>query len=114
MGINALSTYVIWNFHELSRGNFDFNTGWRNLTGFLELAKRHKMRVLLRPGPYVCAEWDFGGLPPRLLGLDSITIRSNDPIYIEEVRLYFSALAKVIRPYLYAQGGPIVMLQIDN
>jgi beta-galactosidase len=67
LGMNALSVYVIWNYHEVERGVFDFSTGSRNLPHFLELAEKHQMAVLFRPGPYVCAEWDFGGLPARLL-----------------------------------------------
>ena len=70
------------------------------------------MRVLIRPGPYICAEWDFGGLPPRLIGIEGIKIRSTDPEYEAEVRMYFAAVAKVIKPFLKAQGGPIIMLQI--
>lgn len=69
MGFNSLSVYVMWNYHELSRGVFDFESPDKNLKDFLDIAKKLNMHVLLRPGPYVCAEWDFGGLPARLLGI---------------------------------------------
>jgi beta-galactosidase len=69
MGFNSLSVYVMWNHHELRDGRFDFSTDNRDLVGFIELAIKHDMKILLRPGPYVCAEWDFGGLPARLLGI---------------------------------------------
>jgi beta-galactosidase len=75
MGLNALSVYVFWNYHEISKGVFDFETENKNLTHFLELAKKYDMDVLLRPGPYVCAEWDFGGLPPRFLDIEGMKIR---------------------------------------
>ena len=70
------------------------------------------MKVLLRPGPYVCAEWDFGGLPARLLGIDGLFIRTANKKYLGEVEKYFKSLAPLIKPYLHANGGPIKMLQI--
>jgi beta-galactosidase len=75
MGFNALSVYVMWNYHEAGDGNFDFKTDERDLAHFLTLANDHGMKVLLRPGPYVCAEWDFGGLPARLLGMEGVKVR---------------------------------------
>lgn len=69
LGLNTLSVYIMWNFHEREDGSFDFQTGRRNLTLFLELATKHHMMVLIRPGPYVCAEWDMGGFPPRLMAI---------------------------------------------
>lgn len=78
LGLNAVSVYLFWNFHELSPGVFDFITGERDLVGFLELATKYKLNVLLRPGPYVCAEWDFGGLPARLLGIKDLRIRASN------------------------------------
>jgi beta-galactosidase GanA len=114
LGLNTLSIYIFWNLHEIQRGQFDFTTGQRDLVGFLELSKKHGFKVLLRPGPYVCAEWDFGGLPARLLGIKDLVIRSYNSAYHKEVWLYFSALSEVIRPYLQINGGNIIMLQIEN
>jgi beta-galactosidase len=67
MGFNSLSVYIMWNYHEVSKGIFDYKTDNKNLPLFLDLAKKYGFFVLIRPGPYVCAEWDFGGLPARLL-----------------------------------------------
>jgi beta-galactosidase len=67
MGFNALSVYIMWNYHEVFEGEFDYKTDNKNLPHFLSLAKKYGFYVLIRPGPYVCAEWDFGGLPARLL-----------------------------------------------
>ena len=71
------------------------------------------MSVLFRPGPYVCAQWDFGGLPARLLGTD-IDIRTHNKAYEDEVMIYFSRLAPIIRPFLYKNGGNIILIQIEN
>ncbi|CAM5998624.1 unnamed protein product [Sphagnum balticum] len=89
MGMNALSVYVMWNYHETERGKFDFASPGRNLSRFLELAQKHDLDVLLRPGPYVCAEWDFGGLPARLLAIKGLKIRANEPLFLAEVKIYF-------------------------
>lgn len=78
MGLNALSVYVMWNYHEIERERFDYTTENKDIVKFLELAVKNKMKVLLRPGPYVCAEWDFGGLPARLLGIEGLTIRTSN------------------------------------
>jgi beta-galactosidase len=80
--------------------------------GFLKLSAKLGLKVLLRPGPYVCAEWDFGGLPARLLGIKDLVIRSHKKAYEDEVWLYFSALAEVIRPHLDINGGNIILMQI--
>ena len=70
------------------------------------------MMVLIRPGPYVCAEWDFGGLPARLLAVDGLKIRSNNKLFLDEVRIYFKSLVPVLTPFLSKNGGPIILLQI--
>ena len=67
LGFNALSIYIMWNFHEIEKGKFDYENGDKNLKGFMALTKKYGFKILFRPGPYVCAEWDFGGLPARLL-----------------------------------------------
>ena len=72
------------------------------------------MKVLLRPGPYVCGEWDFGGLPARLLGIEKLKIRSANEEYLKEVELYFKSLAPIVKPYLAINNGPIVLVQIEN
>ena len=83
MGFNALSVYIMWNYHETAKGKFDYATGNKNLTRFLELAKKYDLYVLIRPGPYVCAEWDFGGFPARLLNVNGIKLRANNQVYLD-------------------------------
>jgi len=81
----------------------------------MKLAKKHGFYVLFRPGPYVCAEWDFGGLPARFLNPSSgVKIRQNDPAFLEETKIYFQSLVNIILPNLASNGGPIVLLQIEN
>lgn len=104
----------MWNFHETSRGIFDYQTENKNLPHFLDLAKKHGFYVLIRPGPYVCAEWDFGGLPSRLLNVAGLKLRSNNEPYLKEVEVYFKSLVPILKPYLDSNNGPIVLLQIEN
>lgn len=81
----------------------------------MELAKRHDMRVLIRPGPYVCAEWDFGGLPARLLAIKGLDIRANNELFLNETSIYFTELIKIIRPYIRSEKSPkapIILIQV--
>ena len=114
MGCNTIAMYVFWNYHERSEGHFDFSTGNRNITQFIRMAQDEGMWVLLRPGPYVCAEWDFGGIPAYLLRDPELKIRCLNPHYMAAVGRYIAALAHEIRPLLVARGGPILMLQLEN
>ena len=114
MGLNAISTYVFWNYHEIRPGAFDFHTGNRDLAEFIRIAQEEGLWVILRPGPYVCAEWDFGGYPSYLLKSPSATVRSNDARYMAAAQRYISALAKEVRPLLVTHGGPILMVQVEN
>src|SRR5882672_1299483 len=81
MGCNTIAAYIMWNYHETSPGVFDFKTGNHNIAEFIRICQQEGMWVLLRPGPYVCAEWDFGGLPPYLLKTHDIKVRCSDPRY---------------------------------
>lgn len=114
MGCNTIAAYVFWNAHETAEGVYDFRTGNRNLARFLQLVKEEGMWALLRPGPYVCAEWDFGGLPAYLLRDPLLRIRSSYPGYTRAAERYLARLAVEVRPLLIANGGPILMLQIEN
>lgn len=114
MGLNTIPIYVFWNDHEREEGKFDFTTDERNLGEFLKLAKEEGMWVVLRPGPYCCGEWDLGGLPWWLLRTPDIKLRCSDPRFTEPVARYFHELAKVIRPHLCENGGPILMVQLEN
>jgi len=114
MGCNTISAYIFWNYHETAEGVFDFSTWNRDLARFVSLAQQEGLWVILRPGPYVCAEWDFGGLPTYLLKTPDIKVRCMDPRYMAAVERWISALAKEVKPMQISQGGPVLMLQIEN
>ncbi|MGH7634081.1 MAG: glycoside hydrolase family 35 protein, partial [Gemmatimonadaceae bacterium] len=114
MGLNTIATYVFWNYHEVRPGVFDFHTGNRDLAEFIRLAQQEGLWVILRPGPYVCAEWDFGGLPSYLLKTPAVTVRDDDPRYLRAANRYVRALAEQVRPLLVTHGGPILMVQVEN
>lgn len=114
MGCNTIAAYVFWNYHETKEGVFDFSSGNHDIAGFLRICKEEGMWVLLRPGPYVCAEWDFGGLPTYLLKIPDIRIRCMDQRYMAAVTRYINRLAKEVRPLLCTNGGPVLMVQIEN
>ncbi len=114
MGCNTIAAYIFWNYHELSPGKFDFKTENRDIAQFIKIVQEENMWVLFRPGPYVCAEWDFGGLPPYLLKIPDIKVRCMDPRYMKAVKNYLVQLSKIIKPLLVTNGGPILMVQIEN
>lgn len=114
MGCNTIAAYVFWNYHEPEEGRFDFTSGNHNIAEFIRIAQEEKMWVMLRPGPYVCAEWEFGGLPPYLLRTPDIKVRCLDPVYMKAVTRYVQALAAEVKPLLVTNGGPIVMVQVEN
>ncbi|WP_291906212.1 beta-galactosidase family protein [Chitinophaga sp. CB10] len=114
MGCNTIAAYVFWNYHETEKGKFDFSTGNHNIAEFVKIAQEEGMWVMLRPGPYVCAEWEFGGLPSYLLQIPDIKVRCMDPRYIENVQRYVNTLAAEVKPLLVTNGGPIVMVQVEN
>lgn len=114
MGCNTIAAYIFWNYHEPVKGQFDFSSGNHNIAEFIKIAQEEGMWVLLRPGPYVCAEWEFGGLPPYLLQTPDIKVRCMDPRYIQAVTTYVERLAAEVKPLLVTNGGPVVMVQIEN
>lgn len=114
MGCNTISAYIFWNYHEIAEGVYDFNTWNRDLASFIKIVKEEGMWLILRPGPYVCAEWDFGGIPVYLLKYPDIKLRCMDKIYMKAVENYLDQLATVIKPYQITNGGPLLMLQIEN
>ncbi|HVN80328.1 MAG TPA: beta-galactosidase, partial [Terriglobia bacterium] len=114
MGCNTVAAYLFWNYYENEPGRFDFETENRNIKEFVKIVQNERMWMILRPGPYVCAEWEFGGLPPYLLRIPDIKIRCMDPRYMKAVERYLTNLAAIIRPLLVTRGGPILMLQIEN
>ncbi|WP_329395568.1 beta-galactosidase [Streptomyces melanogenes] len=117
MGLNTLALYVMWNYLEERSGVFDLTTDRRDFAAFIRLCAQEGMYVLLRPGPYVCGEWDLGGLPSYLLKKPSVRLRVNsgqDPDYMAAVARYVNAIAPVVRPLMAVNGGPILMVQIEN
>ena len=113
MGLNTISSYFMWNDFERADGSFDFKTGNRDVAAFIALCKEEGMWLLFRPGPYICGEWDFGGIPSRLLKED-VAVRSMDPRYLSEAEKYLSAIADIAEPFLAKNGGPILLTQIEN
>ena len=112
MGLNAISSYFMWNDFERPDGSFDFSTGNRDVAAFMALCKEEGVWLLFRPGPYICGEWDFGGIPARLLKED-VAVRSMDPRYLSEAEKYLSAIADIAKPFLAKNGGPILLTQIE-
>ncbi len=114
MGCNTISAYIFWNYQEPEEGVFDFTSGNHNIADFFKIVQDEEMWLILRPGPYVCAEWELGGIPPYLLRYPDIRLRCMDPRYMAAAERYISHLAEVIKPFLVSSGGPILMLQIEN
>ena len=114
MGCNTISAYIFWNYHESEEGVYDFSTGNHNISEFIRIVQDEGMWLILRPGPYVCAEWELGGIPPYLLRIPDIKLRCMDPRYMAAVEKYIARLAEEIKPYLITKGGPILMVQIEN
>jgi beta-galactosidase len=114
MGLNTIAAYVFWSEHEAEEGRFDFKTDRRDLAEFFRLVQEEGLWVFLRPGPYCCAEFDFGGIPPYLLREADLKVRCLDPRYTKAAERYCRALAKVIYPWQITEGGPILMVQVEN
>ena len=113
LGMNTICLYVFWNFHEEQPGQFDFS-GQKDVAQFCRLCHNNGMYVILRPGPYVCAEWEMGGLPWWLLKNKEIRLREDDPYFIERVEMFEKAVAEQLADLTIANGGPIIMVQVEN
>lgn len=115
MGLNTIATYVFWNLHEPKPGMYDFS-GQNDLAGFIKIAQQEHMYVLLRAGPYSCAEWEFGGFPAWLLADPRMqtALRSDDPAYMVPVERWMKRLAQEVAPLQVGLGGPILAVQIEN
>ena len=112
LGMNTLCIYVFWNIHEQREGQFDF-TGNNDVAEFCRLAQKNGMYVIVRPGPYVCAEWEMGGLPWWLLK-KNIRLREQDPYFMERVKIFEQKVGEQLAPLTIQNGGPIIMVQVEN
>lgn len=112
LGFNTVETYVPWNAHEPHKGQFDFS-GRLDIERFIQTAQSLGLYMIVRPSPFICAEWEFGGLPAWLLEED-MRIRSSDPAFIEAVSHYYDRLLGILTRYQVDQGGPILMMQVEN
>ncbi|WP_431954654.1 glycoside hydrolase family 35 protein [Actinacidiphila sp. bgisy167] len=113
LGLNTIDTYVPWNLHQPRPDTFRAEDGL-DLPAFLELAQEEGLHVLLRPGPYICAEWEGGGLPSWLLATPDIQLRTSDPRYLAAVDDYLDRLLPLVVPYLATNGGPVLAVQVEN
>ncbi|HRZ66769.1 MAG TPA: beta-galactosidase [Candidatus Omnitrophota bacterium] len=111
-GLNLVVTYIPWNFHEAREGEFRWD-GDRDLDKFITLTQKYGFYLVIKPGPYICAEWDFGGFPDWLLG-KKINLREKDPEYLKLIGRYYKEIAGILRPHLITKGGNIVLFQIEN
>lgn len=113
LGMNTICLYVFWNIHEQQEGKFDF-TGNNDVAAFCRLAQKNGMYVIVRPGPYVCAEWEMGGLPWWLLKKKDIRLREQDPYFMQRVEIFEKEVGKQLAPLTIQNGGPIIMVQVEN
>lgn len=111
MGCNALSIYVFWNYHESAPGVWNWTTDNHDLRAFIETAKAEGMYIILRPGPYVCAEWEFGGFP---YWMNRMKLRSDDPAFLDSCRIYLRQVYQQVDGLFIEQGGNIIMTQVEN
>lgn len=112
-GLNCVETYCAWNMHEKTKGKFDFSNNL-DIVSFIKKAQAHGLMVIVRPGPYICAEWEFGGLPWWLMTENDLEIRCLNDKYIFYFERYLSELFSRITPLLCTNGGPIIMMQVEN
>ncbi len=112
-GFNTVETYVAWNLHEIEEGKFDFSDNL-DLRAYLDLINELGMFAIVRPGPYICSEWDFGGLPWWLLKYDNIELRCMNDLYLQKVDTYFDKVIPIIADCQLEKGGSVIMVQVEN
>ncbi len=114
MGMNAVATYVFWNHHEVSPGVWDFKTDNHDIREFVKTAQQEGLMVILRPGPYACAEWEFGGYPWWLQNDKQLVIRSKNDRFLDSCKTYINQLMGQVKDLQITHGGPIIMVQAEN
>ena len=113
MGLNTVCAYLFWNYHEPQPGQWNWS-GNADAAEFCRLAQQEGLKVILRPGPYSCAEWDLGGFPYWLLKIPDLKLRTQDPRYLQACRRYLQAVGQQLAPLQITHGGPIIMVQVEN
>lgn len=119
-GLNTIETYVPWNLHEPELGKYDFGEGFSDMSDFLDIrqflkiAQEEDLLVLVRPGPYICSEWEFGGMPSYLLRDKEMVVRTSQENFMKHVRRYFNILLPILALFQFTRGGPIIGFQIEN
>lgn len=113
MGLNTVATYVFWNHHEPEEGIWDFE-GDKNLAEYIKIAGEEGLHVILRPGPYACAEWEFGGYPWWLQNVEGLELRRDNAPFLEYTKKYINRLYQEVAHLQITQGGPIIMVQVEN
>lgn len=113
LGLNTVETYIPWNLHEPKKGEFNFS-GLADIEKFIALAQSLDLYVILRPSPYICAEWEMGGFPAWLLRDKDIVFRSSEPTFLKHVEEYFDVLLPKFKKFLYHNGGSVIAMQIEN
>jgi beta-galactosidase len=113
LGLNTLCTYVFWDLHEPEPGKFDF-TGNLDVAAYIRMAQEEGLWVILRPGPYICTEWDFGGLPSWLLSTTGLKVRTTNPRFLEAAARYMQRVGEQLGPLQISRGGPLIMVQVEN
>ena len=113
LGMNAVCIYIFWNIHEQQEGQFNF-TDNNDIAEFCRIAQKNGMYVIVRPGPYVCAEWEMGGLPWWLLKKKDIKLRERDPYFMERVKIFEEKVGEQLKPLTIQNSGPIIMMQVEN
>jgi beta-galactosidase len=114
MGLNTVATYVFWNYHHPAPGVWDFSTGNKDVAEFIRIAQQEGMFVILRPGPYACAEWEFGGYPWWLQKDPAMVIRTFNQPFLDSCKTYINKLAAHVRGLQVTKGGPVIMVQAEN
>ncbi|MCW1914754.1 beta-galactosidase [Luteolibacter sp. GHJ8] len=113
MGLNTICTYVFWNYHEAKPGEFHFS-GEKDVAQFIRICGEEGMKAIVRPGPYVCAEWDLGGIPAWILAEKGVKLRSTDARYLAPAKEWLKRMAVMIEPLSISKGGPVIMVQLEN
>lgn len=113
LGVNTIQTYIPWNLHEVAPLQYDFS-GNKDFLQFIDIAHELGLLVILRPGPYICAEWDFGGFPWWLAKNKTLQMRTSDPVFMQKVQVWFYAILPMLKTRLYKYGGPVIAFQVEN